>query len=116
MDRGEQPSGPDIPFFSGSSLLGDTGNGFDGGAGKEFDGEQRSCQRSREADGIYPDFLPRQSFHPMGKQGRGCLGVLLAEPISIPQFSRFLGRIDPTTEMHPVVRGAALGEGENPLI
>lgn len=116
MDGGEQPSGPDIPFFSGSSPLGDAGNGFDGGAGKGFDGEQRNCQRGREVYGIYPGFLPRHSIQLMGKQGRDCLGVLLSEPILIPQFSQFLGRIDPTTEMHPMVRGAALGEGENPLI
>lgn len=52
----------------------------------------------------------------MGKQGRGCLGMLLAESILIPQFSQFLGRIDPTRWVDLMVRGAVTGEGENSLI
>lgn len=39
MDGVEQLSGPDIPFFSGSSPLRDAGKGFDEGAGKGFDRE-----------------------------------------------------------------------------
>lgn len=51
MDGAEQPSGPDIPFFSGSSPLSDAGKGFDGGAGKGVGGEQGSdLMESREAD------------------------------------------------------------------
>lgn len=43
MDGGEQPSGPDIPFFSGSSPLGD--------ARKDLMEEQgRDLMESREAD------------------------------------------------------------------
>lgn len=49
----------------------------------------------------------------MGKQGRGCLGMLLAKTILIPQFSQFLGRIDPAGWMDPVVRGSTPGEGKN---
>lgn len=51
MDGGEQPSGPDIPFFSGSSPLGDARKDLMEEQGRDLMEEQgKDLMESREAD------------------------------------------------------------------